>query len=127
MRGVSDVRWGAKLTTNLTGNDATWWNQGNYVEIQGFEITGSGALGIYNEGSFTRIIDNTVQRVGLTGIDVINTIPDIRSNVVADTDLDKGVDTSILVNSAQDQGRVDCNTLSGNPTAVSTASPCRDT
>src|SRR5205807_6709899 len=66
----------------------------------------------------TRIIDNTVQRVGLTGIDVINTIPDIRSNVVADTDLDKGVDTGILVNSAQDQGRVDCNTLSGNPTAV---------
>lgn len=67
IRWVSDVRWGAKLTTNLTGNDATWWNQGNYVEIQGFEITGSGALGIYNEGSFTRIIDNKVHDIPATG------------------------------------------------------------
>src|SRR5205807_2351164 len=55
------------LTSTQTGNSATWWNQGNYVEIQGFDLSGSGALGIYNEGSFTRIIGNHVHNIQAPG------------------------------------------------------------
>jgi len=67
IRWVSDQRWSAKLTSTQTGNSATWWNQGNYVEIQGFDLSGSGALGIYNEGSFTRIIGNHVHNIQAPG------------------------------------------------------------
>jgi len=64
---VSDQKWGAKLTASVTGNSATWWNQGNYIDIQGFDITGAGALGIYNEGSGTRIIGNNVHNLAASG------------------------------------------------------------
>ena len=67
IRWVSDQRWGAKLTSTQMGNSATWWNQGDYVEIQGFDITGVGDLGIYNEGSSTRIIGNHVHNIPAPG------------------------------------------------------------
>lgn len=63
IRWISDQKWGAKLHSSQTGNSAVWWNQGNYVDIQGFDLSGSGALGIYNEGSYTRMIANHVHDV----------------------------------------------------------------
>ncbi|HEY0565188.1 MAG TPA: choice-of-anchor Q domain-containing protein [Terriglobales bacterium] len=64
---VSDTKWTAKITSTVTGNNAAWWSAGNYVQIQGFEITGSGALGIYNTGSHTRIIGNHIHDIPATG------------------------------------------------------------
>ena len=57
---ISETSWGAKLTT--TGAQCGWWNNGNYVTIQGFEITGDStqALGIENTGSYVQIIGNHV-------------------------------------------------------------------
>lgn len=67
IRYVSDTKWGAKLTSTKTGNAAVWWNKGNYVDIEGFDISGAGALGIYNEGSHTRIIGNHVHDIPAPG------------------------------------------------------------
>jgi len=70
IRYVSDEKWGAKLRSTKIGNSAVWWNQGNYVDIEGFDISGSGALGIYNTGSFTRIIGNHVHDIPAAGCPV---------------------------------------------------------
>jgi len=67
IRYVSEEKWGAKLRSTKTGNSAVWWNQGNYVDIVGFDISGSGALGIYNTGSFTRIEGNHVHDIPASG------------------------------------------------------------
>ena len=67
IRWISETKWGGKLNSQHTGNDAVWWNQGSFVEIQGFDITGKGALGIYNEGSHTRIIGNHVHDIPASG------------------------------------------------------------
>lgn len=67
IRWIADQKWGARLTASATGNNSTWWTLGNYVDIQGFDITGSGALGIYNEGSHTRIIGNHIHDVSTGG------------------------------------------------------------
>jgi Right handed beta helix region/Abnormal spindle-like microcephaly-assoc'd, ASPM-SPD-2-Hydin len=53
----------------LVGNDdttATWQNDGDYVAIQGFDVTGSGINGIYTQGNATKIIGNHVHDI-LTG------------------------------------------------------------
>lgn len=67
IRYVSEEKWGAKLRSFKTGNSAVWWNEGSYVDIEGFDISGSGALGIYNTGSFTRIIGNHVHDIPAPG------------------------------------------------------------
>jgi len=67
LRYVSDTRWGARLRSTKTGNAAVWWNKGDYVDIVGFDISGAGALGIYNEGSHTRIVGNSVHDIPAPG------------------------------------------------------------
>jgi len=95
IRYVSDEKWGAKLRSSKTGNSAVWWNQGSYVDIEGFDISGSGSLGIYNTGSFTRVIGNHVHDIpafgcpanGGAGIDNGNfaaTDNDVTGNTVHD-------------------------------------------
>lgn len=63
VRYISEAKWGAKLRSSQTGNSAVWWNQGDYVDIEGFDISGNGALGIYNSGSHDRIIGNLVHDI----------------------------------------------------------------
>jgi parallel beta-helix repeat protein len=78
IRYVSTQRWGAKLTINtkLDGRNwssytksAGWYNTGNFVDIDGFEIyatMGSGgtlAYGIYNLSSNTRLVNNKVHDI----------------------------------------------------------------
>lgn len=58
---ISDSLWGAKITT--TGADDSWRNTGDYVDIIGFDITGNGAWGISNQGSFVRIISNHIHNI----------------------------------------------------------------
>jgi hypothetical protein len=72
---ISDVKWGAKIITN--GPRISWSNFGNYVDIQGFDITGNGDIGINNYASYVRIIGNHVHNyaiascgsLGAAGID----------------------------------------------------------
>jgi len=67
IRYVSEVNGQALLRCTKSGNSAVWWNRGDYVEINGFDISGNGAVGIYNEGSHTRIVGNTVHDIPAPG------------------------------------------------------------
>ena len=58
---ISDVPWGAKVRT--TGSDISWTNEGDYVDIQGFDITGDGLHGIVNYASYVRIVGNHVHDI----------------------------------------------------------------
>lgn len=63
---ISDTPWAAKIVGN--SND-TWYNQGNYVDIVGFDITmglSSGTHGINNYGSFVSIRKNHIHDILLT-------------------------------------------------------------
>jgi parallel beta-helix repeat protein len=64
---VSDQKWGAKLRASIGGNNAVWWTLGDFVDIQGFDVSGFVALGIFNEGSNTRMIGNLVHDVSIGG------------------------------------------------------------
>jgi len=64
---VSDTQWGAKI---VGSGDTVWYNSGNYVDIRGFDITGSNRatrLGINSEASHVRILNNHVHGIQATG------------------------------------------------------------
>ena len=65
IRYISDTKWGAKLIG--TGTESTWNNTGSYVDITGFDVTGSGRLGILNQGSYTLISYNHVHNLKVSG------------------------------------------------------------
>src|SRR5262249_50864886 len=46
-----------------SSTDAVWTNAGNYVDIMGFDVSGSVRLGIENNASFVRIIGNNVHNI----------------------------------------------------------------
>ena len=94
LRIVSDEKWRAKIVG--TGADGHLTNLGNHVDIVGFDVSGSGRLGIVNFGSYTRIEGNHVHDLkisgrcmGLGGAGIVNagyvaTDADIVGNVVHD-------------------------------------------
>ncbi|MBI2558516.1 DUF1565 domain-containing protein [Candidatus Woesearchaeota archaeon] len=55
---ISTLKWGAKIVS--TGNRIAWLNDGAYVTIQGFDITGTMGVGILSNGNYSRIIGNHV-------------------------------------------------------------------
>ena len=65
LRFVSDSKWGAKIIG--TGTGAHFTNNGSYVDIVGFDISGTGRLGIVNYGSFTSIEGNHVHNLKISG------------------------------------------------------------
>ena len=65
LRFVSDTKWGAKIVG--TGTEGHFTNNGSYVDIVGFDISGSGRLGIVNYGSFTSIEGNHVHHLKISG------------------------------------------------------------
>ncbi|MFL6707569.1 MAG: choice-of-anchor Q domain-containing protein [Massilia sp.] len=65
LRIVSDTKWAAKIVG--TGTEAHFNNSGNYVDIVGFDISGTGRLGIVNYGSFTSIEGNHVHHLKISG------------------------------------------------------------
>jgi hypothetical protein len=65
IRYVSETKWGAKIIGS--GTEAAWTNQGDYTEIRGFDISGSGRLGILNRGSHTLIAGNHVHDLAVSG------------------------------------------------------------
>ena len=64
---ISETQWGAILISTEKGNSAVWNNSGNYIDIKGFDVSGSGSLGIYNRGSHVRIIGNYVHDIPALG------------------------------------------------------------
>ena len=65
IRYVSDTKWGAKIVG--TGTEAHWTNNGNFVDIVGFDISGPGRLGILNYASNTLVSGNHIHDLKLTG------------------------------------------------------------
>ena len=65
---ISDVQWGAKIVGDYTGAtpDFVWFGTGNYVDIEGFEITAATNLprfGIRVTGTNNRILNNKVHDI----------------------------------------------------------------
>jgi hypothetical protein len=67
---LSDPKDAAKVV-GAGGEGAAWRNQGDHVEIVGFTITGDTVDGLLSEGSFVRIIGNSVS--GFSGGNCITT------------------------------------------------------
>jgi hypothetical protein len=65
IRFVSNPKWGAKVVGS--GTEAAWTNNGDYTEIVGFDITGSGRLGVLNWGSHTLMAGNHVHDIAVSG------------------------------------------------------------
>jgi hypothetical protein len=65
IRFVSDTKWGAKIIG--TGTEGMWTNNANYTDIVGFDITGSGRLGILNWASYTLMQGNHVHNLSASG------------------------------------------------------------
>ena len=65
IRFVSDVKWGAKIV--LSGTGMAWNSKGAYVDIDGFDITGTGRIGILAEGGKERITNNFVHDLTVSG------------------------------------------------------------
>jgi parallel beta-helix repeat protein len=62
---LSTTNWGAKVVGS--GTEAMWTNNGNYVQIVGFDITGPGRLGILNYASNTLVAGNHIHNLTLSG------------------------------------------------------------
>jgi parallel beta-helix repeat protein len=65
IRYVSDTKWGAKIIGS--GTEGMWTNNSNYTDIVGFDITGSGRIGILNMGSYTLFQGNNVHNLTVSG------------------------------------------------------------
>ena len=65
IRFVSDTKWGARIVGS--GSEVMWLNNGSYVEINGFDISGPGRLGIQNMGSNTLVTNNRVHHITVSG------------------------------------------------------------
>jgi hypothetical protein len=65
IRYASDTRWGAKIIGS--GTEGMWTNTGNYTDIVGFDVSGSGRLGILNLGSYTLVASNHVHDLEVSG------------------------------------------------------------
>jgi hypothetical protein len=62
---LSDVKHGAKLV--MTGTGILWDTKGNYVDILGFDITGSGRIGILAEGGNMKLNYNYIHDLTVSG------------------------------------------------------------
>lgn len=65
IRFVSDVKWGAKIVFSGTG--IGWNAKGSYVDIDGFDIAGSGRIGILAEGGKVTITNNFIHDLTVSG------------------------------------------------------------
>jgi parallel beta-helix repeat protein len=65
IRFVSTTKWGAKIVGS--GTEAMWTNNANFADIDGFDISGPGRLGIVNYGSNTLVSGNHVHDLKISG------------------------------------------------------------
>ena len=59
---ISEERWGARIIGDVIDHSA-WDNGGSYVDIIGFDVSGVGRTGLYNDGSHVRFIANHVHDI----------------------------------------------------------------
>jgi hypothetical protein len=62
---VSDVKWGAKIV--MSGTGMAWNSMGNYVDIEGFDVSGSGRLGLAAGGANLTFKHNLVHDLTISG------------------------------------------------------------
>jgi hypothetical protein len=62
---VSDRKWAAKIVVSGTG--IAWNSKGSYVDIDGFDISGSGRIGILAEGGKVTITNNLIHDLTISG------------------------------------------------------------
>jgi muconolactone delta-isomerase len=63
IRFVSDTPWSARIVST-GGAEAVWRNDGDYATIEGFDVSGDGAVGIQNlasQESTSEIIQRTIR------------------------------------------------------------------
>jgi hypothetical protein len=65
LKFVSDVRWGARIIVSGTG--IAWHSKGNYVDIEGFDISGTGRHGILADGTNLTIANNFIHDLTVSG------------------------------------------------------------
>lgn len=65
IRFVSDVRWGAKIV--VSGSGIAWHSSGNFVDIEGFDISGTGRHGILADGTHLTISNNFIHDLTVSG------------------------------------------------------------
>lgn len=65
IRYVSVLPFGARIQGQ--GRDAVWTNYGDHTDIEGFDISGTGRIGILNLASHTRIAGNHVHHLAVSG------------------------------------------------------------
>jgi hypothetical protein len=104
---VSDVKWGAKIIVSGTG--ITWDSRGSYVDIDGFDISGSGRHGILAAGANLSMTNNFVHDLTISGgcngsggaaIDTYGPV----GNVVIDRNVVRNIGASMIGS---------CNTVQG--------------
>jgi parallel beta-helix repeat protein len=59
---ISEQKWGTHIIGDVIDHSA-WDNRGNYVDIIGFDVSGIGRTGLYNDGSNVRFIANHVHDI----------------------------------------------------------------
>jgi hypothetical protein len=59
------VKWGAKIIVSGTG--ITWDSRGSYVDIEGFDISGSGRHGILAAGANLTMTNNFIHDLTISG------------------------------------------------------------
>src|SRR3989338_14543 len=59
---ISEQKWGAKIKTS--GVPYAWINNVNYINIEGFDISGDAKIGILNYASHVKVIGNHVHHLG---------------------------------------------------------------
>ncbi len=65
LKFISDVKWGAKIIVSGTG--IAWHSKGSYVDIEGFDISGTGRHGILADGTHLRIANNFIHELTVSG------------------------------------------------------------
>jgi hypothetical protein len=107
IRFVSDLKGAAKIVVSGTG--ITWQSKGSYVDIDGFDISGSGRHGILAAGANLTITNNFIHDLTISGgcngrggaaIDTYGPV----GNVVIDGNIVRNIGYSMI-------GR--CNTVQG--------------
>lgn len=63
IRFISQTKWGAKIVSPGTGYTSAVKIAGDYIEFNGFEVTGGGAIGIEYAGSYGTVKRNKVHDI----------------------------------------------------------------
>jgi hypothetical protein len=62
---VSDVKWGAKIV--MSGTGIAWNSLGNYVDIEGFDVSGTGRIGLAAAGANLTFKQNLIHDLTISG------------------------------------------------------------